>query len=340
MFQQTMATSKRLLRSALQGFFVLVFFPLLCLLPHRWGYWVARRVGTLNFRRMHYLRKEMIKEMQACLPERTEEEIQQIALRAFQVQATFLYDSYLLTRYSIETWTERFIRVEGAEHIEASRARGKGVIFCSMHFNHYFFPLGILGKSFPMVGYGVWPGDLLKVPFYVRLLHQYLIWLGKRKSGAEFLAAGRHPKGAVEGVLGDNKVLFILVDVALPEMRDLRPVKFFGQDFVLPWGLIMVKYLTQAAFHIGYIVRDPEAWEKQTLIISPELQFIGKLAQDHQTVASELEKVIRQYPEFWWGWGMLSVGRPEAIREARRKKDYSTTVLGKQADRAEDSPRK
>jgi lauroyl/myristoyl acyltransferase len=168
----------------------------------------------------------------------------------------------------------------------------------------------------------------------VKLLHRYLIWLGQRKSGAAFLAAGRHPKGAIEGVLGDNKVLFILVDVALPEMRDLRPVKFFGQDFVLPWGLIMVKYMTQAAFHIGYIVRDPEAWEKQTLIVTPELTFVGKLAQDHQAMASELEKVVRQYPEFWWGWGLMTLGRPETVQEARRRKDYSTAVLGKEKERA------
>ncbi len=334
MLRKAKATAKRFFRLALQGFFILVFYPFLCLLPHRWGYRIARWQGTLNFRRMHQLRRDMLREMKECLPERTEEEIQEIAHRAFQVQATFLYDSYLLMRYSVDTWTDRFIRVEGAEHLEASRAKGKGAIFCSMHFNHYFFPLGILGKRFPLVGYGVWPGDLRKVNFFMKLHHRYLIWLGQKKSGAEFLAAGRHPKGALEGVLADNKILFILFDIALPEMRDLRPVKLLGQEVLFPWGLVLVKYLTQAAFHVGYIIRDPEQWEKQTLIVTPELSFSGKLAQDQQMVVSELEKAIRKYPEFWWGWGLFALVRPEFIKEARRRKDYTTSILGKEKERA------
>jgi lauroyl/myristoyl acyltransferase len=123
--------------------------------------------------------------------------------------------------------------------------------------------------------------------------------------------------------------LFILSDVPFPELRDLRPVKFFGQEALFPWGLVMVKYLTQAAFHVGYVVRDLQNWEKQTLIITPELSFSGNLAEDQQTVVSELEKAIRRYPEFWWGWGLMWLGRPDYVREARRRGDYTTSILGK-----------
>ena len=65
------------------------------------------------------------------------------------------------------------------------------------------------------------------------------------------------------------------------------------------------------------------------LILTPELTFSGKLAEDQQTVATELEKAIRRYPEFWWGWGLILTMRPDFIREARRRGDYATSILGK-----------
>jgi lauroyl/myristoyl acyltransferase len=338
MLRQIRAKIKRFSRTALEGFSVFCFYPFLCLLPYGWGYKVARWVGKLNFRMMHQLRESILKELAECLPERTEEERQEIARRAFEVRASFYCDSYMVLKHRIKTWTKKFINIEGAEHVEASLKKGKGAILCSMHFNHYFLPLALLGKRFPTTGYGVWPSDLRKVNVFVKLHHRLLIWAGRRKSGSQFLAAGRHPKGALEGVLRENRVLFILFDIPLPEMRDLRPVKFFGQEVLFPWGLIMVKYLTQAAFHIGYVVRDLADWEKQTLIITPELTFSGKLAEDQQTVASELEKAIRRYPEFWWGWGVILTMRPDFIKEARRRGDYTTSILGKDKERPQGVP--
>ena len=340
MLRKMKAFVKGLLKISLQGFFILCLYPFLCLLPCKWGYKFARWQGNLNFRLMYRVRESMLRELAECLPERSEIERREIARRAFQVQAAFFHDSYLVLRYRIKTWTKKFIRIEGTEHLEASRQKGKGAILCSMHFNHYFLPLAILGQRFPLAGYGVWPGDLRKVNFLVKLHHRLLIWAGQRKTGAEFLAAGRHPKGALEGVLRENKVLFILFDISLPEMRDLRPVRFFGQEVLFPWGLIMVKYLTQAAFHVGYVVRDLTDWKKQTLIITPELTFSGKLAEDQQAVVSELEKAIRRYPEFWWGWGLMLLMRPDFIREARRREEYTTMILGKKTGRRKRTPEK
>ena len=338
MLRKVRATIKKFSKTLLQGFLIFCFYPFLCLLPCGWGYKVARRLGRLNFRMMHQLRESILKELAECLPERTEEERREIACRAFEVQASFYCDSYMVVKYRLKTWTKKFIKIEGAEHFEASLKKGRGAILCSMHFNHYFLPLAILGKRFPTTGYGVWPGDLRKVNLFVKLHHRLLIWAGQKKSGSQFLAAGHHPKGALEAVLRENRVLFILFDIPLPEMRDLRPVKFFGQEVLFPWGLIMVKYLTQAAFHIGYVVRDLADWEKQTLIVTPELTFSGKLAQDQQTVATELEKAIRRYPEFWWGWGMILTMRPDFIKEARRRGDYATSILGKDKKRPQGVP--
>ena len=96
MLRQTRARIKRYSRTALEGFSIFCFYPFLCLLPYGWGYKVARGLGKLNFRMMHQLRESILKELAECLPERTEEERREIAGRAFQVQASFYCDSYMV----------------------------------------------------------------------------------------------------------------------------------------------------------------------------------------------------------------------------------------------------
>ena len=333
MLKRTWVRIKLFVRTAVHGVLVFGCYPLLSVLPSGWGYGIARWLGRLNFRLMYNTRESILKDLAECLPERTEEERLEIARRAFQVRALFYLDGYLVIRHRLKTWKKKYIRIEGAEHLEDSLKKGRGLILCSMHFNHYLLPLAILGKEFPMTGYAVWPGDLLKVNVFEKLHHRLLIWAGQKKSGAHLLAAGRHPKGSVEGVLRENRILFILFDIPLPEMRDLKPVKFFGQEIMFPWGLVMVKYMTQSAFHLGYVVRDLADWEKQTLVVTPELTFSGKLAQDHQAVATALEEAIRQHPEFWWAWGGLPAMRPDFIKEARRRGDYTTSIIGKDKER-------
>ncbi len=308
---------------------IFLFYPLLCFLPYGWGYPVVRWRGNLHFRFMGNLRKKVLEDLAECLPERTEEERHQIARRSFQIQAAFFYDSYMLARYRIDSWSEKFINTDGLEHLEASMKKGKGVILCSMHFNHYFGPAGYLARRFPVVGYGVWPWDLTRINFFIKLHHRLVIMIGQWRSGFRFLGAGRHEKGELERVLNENNMLYILLDIPLPEMRDLKSVKFLGKEGMFPCGLILLKYMTKAAFHVTYMVRDPNDWRKQTLVVTPELPFQGRLAADHQMVVKELEKGVRKYSWLWWGWGRRSRMSPEYIEEAREMGNYATSIISK-----------
>jgi lauroyl/myristoyl acyltransferase len=340
MLRKLKAKVKLYLRTALEGFFILILFPLLALLPYGWGYGFTRWLGNRNFRMMDGMREEILRNLSQCMPEKSEEERLELTRQLFQIQASFLYDGCQLMKYPMTMWTDKYVRLEGKEHLEESLKKGNGAIFCTLHLNHYFYPAGLLGVMHPSVAYGVWPGDLKKVNPFMRFHQSLLIKVGEWRSGTTFLAAGRHPKGALEAALRENKIVFIPFDMALPEMRDLRAAKFFGQDIMFPWGLIMVKYLTKAAFHIGYITREPGEWKRQTLVFTPELNFSGKLAQDQQLVVSELEKVIRKHPGLWWGWGMLSAARPDFVKEARMRRDYATSILVKEKERSQGASKK
>ena len=106
---------KNLPENLILAFDVLLFHPLLCLLPYGWAYPITRWRGKLHFRIMGKLRNRILEDLGECLPELTEEQRQQAARLLFQVQATYFYDTYLWTRYREKKWTKKFVSFHGDE---------------------------------------------------------------------------------------------------------------------------------------------------------------------------------------------------------------------------------
>ena len=129
---------RNLLTSLYLAFDVLLFYPLFCLLPYGWAFPITRWRGNIRFRLMSRLRSTMLRDLAVCLPERNESERLEIARRVFQMQATFFYENYMWTRYREKAWTKKFVSFQGLEYLDASLAKGRGLILCTMHFNHYF----------------------------------------------------------------------------------------------------------------------------------------------------------------------------------------------------------
>jgi lauroyl/myristoyl acyltransferase len=319
---------RTLFTSLYLGFDVLLFYPLLCLLPYGWAFPITRWRGNIHFRLMKGLRSKMLRDLAGCLPERNESERLEIARRVFQMQATFFYENYMWTRYREKTWTKKFVSFQGLEYLDASLEKGKGLILCTMHFNHYFYPGGyLIGRGYEVAPYAVWPWDMKKVNFFMKLPHAYMMWMSERKTRVRYILAGRQPKGEIERRLAENSIFFVLLDIPLPEKQDLRPVTFLGQEALFPSSVIHLQHKTQVPFHVMYMVRDLRDWRRQTVIITPELAFSGDVDRDLQVAVAELEKGIRQHPMFWWGWGMVDRMRPEHIRMAQARKDFSTRTV-------------
>jgi len=318
---------QQILLSLFFAFDVLLFYPLLCLLPYGWAFPVTRWRGNLHYRLMKGFRAKMLRDLAQCFPERSEKERQEIARGVFQVQATFFYDTYLWTRYREKAWTKRFVTFEGLEHLDASLSQGRGVILCTMHYNNYFYPGGFFySRGYEVAPYAVCPWDMKKVNFFIKIHHAYLMWMTGLKTYARYIFAGRHPKGEIERRLACNEIFYLLLDIPLPEKQDLREITFFGQRGLFPSSVIFLQYKTKVPIHVMYAVRDPRDWRRQTVFITEALHFTGDVDKDLQLVVDELEKGIRQYPMFWWGWGMLDRMRPEHIQAARQRKDFATRV--------------
>ena len=184
MLQKLKGWLRTLLTSLYLAFDVLFFYPILCLLPYGWAFPITRWRGNIHFRLMSGLRSKMLRDLANCLPERNEEERLEIARRVFQMQATFFYENYLWTRYREKAWTKKFVSFQGLEHLDASLQKGKGVILCTMHFNHYFYPGGyLIGRGYDVAPYAVWPWDMKKVNHSQKGSKTYTYWMASWREG-------------------------------------------------------------------------------------------------------------------------------------------------------------
>ncbi len=317
-----------LLESFFFAFDMLIFYPLLCFLPYGWAFPITRWRGSLHFLLVRPVRYRILKDLEECFSERSEKERKDIARSVFQTQATSFYDTYVWTRYREKKWTKKFVTFEGLEHLEGSLKNGRGAILCGLHFGNYAYPAGYLKVlGYPQAGYIFSPWDLTKLNFFLKLHFAYGFWMTGWKSGARYVVAGHSKKNEIEDLLQDNYTFHILLDIPLPERKDLVQVKFLGQEAMFPSGAIHLQHKTDVPFHVMYMYRDSKDWRRQTIVISPELSFSGDVQEDLQLTVNKLETAVLQHPGLWWGWGYVPRMSPEYIAGAKKRQDFSSKVV-------------
>ncbi len=316
-----------LLTSLLLGLDLFVLYPLISLLPFGWAYPVTRARGTLHYLVMKRMRRQVEDDLKECMPELVASgRLKEVTQRVFQVQATFFHDSYLLCAGGRSRRVMlKYGRVEGLDHLDTSLALGKGALLCTMHFGHYFFAGGVLlWHGYPLCAYAVWPWDLKKVHFFLKLHHWVTFKRSISQHKVHMIWAGRHRKGEIQDYLARGYPFYALLDIPLPDKSDLEPVTFFGKPALFPSRIIDLAYATAAPLHVVYLYRDnPRDWRRTCTVISEAIALSGDKSTDLQQVVSELEGAIRAHPDHWWGWGYVKRMRPDYILEAQQRRDFA-----------------
>jgi len=128
-----------------------MFFVGLCrLLPISWGLKMGRGLGSLAWRLDRHHREISLENLRkAYQVNKTEADFQKISLGCFQ----FLGES--MVEFANLPWLLRkenlnYFEVEGLEHLEAARKKGKGVIFLTAHFGNWeIMAMAIASLIFP-----------------------------------------------------------------------------------------------------------------------------------------------------------------------------------------------
>ena len=116
-------------------------------LPYRAAMWIGRRIGDLA----HTLSKRDKRiadiNIRLCIPQLSERERRRLIRRHFQSLGCTLFETAYVW-WARDEWLRKIIRVEGAEHLDAALAKGRGAILLSAHFT----TLELGAKALALVG--------------------------------------------------------------------------------------------------------------------------------------------------------------------------------------------
>ncbi len=254
---------------------------------------LARVYASLLDRAMRRLRRVAYRNLALALPELGAARHREIVDGVFRSIARVLVafakfpairrDS-VKHRDSVEQW----IRCEGLEYVEAALREGRGVLFATAHFGNWelsAFAHALLAAPMDVV---VRPLDN---PWIDAAVERRRGLSGNRTIGKQEYAR------AILKALGANRAVGILVDQNSAADAGVF-VDFFGVKACAGVGFAKLAARSGAAVIPGFAVWE-DAEKRYVLRFRPPIEITGDAARDTQTVQSELERAIRQYPDQW-----------------------------------------
>ena len=264
------------------------------LLPRRAELLLGALLGRLLLRVRLFKRKTAYDNIRHCLPELGPAGWDALIEKNFEHYGILFFEflhffAPLPGHY--RRYTRRISRIEGIEHWDRAMARGKGVLFFSLHLGFWEMVGGLAalqtGRPITCVT------TVVKPP-----------WLHKRITDCRLsfgVKAAFHP-GSIPAVLRalrrNEAVAFMNDQYARPPMG--RPVPFFGVRADTLDALATLALRTGAAIVPAYGWRDSEGLMQ--VRIEPALEFgddLGDAEKVTAAIAARVERWVREHPEQW-----------------------------------------
>jgi len=196
--------------------------------------------------------------------------------------------------------TERYVEIDGLEHLDEALRRGKGVVLVHGHFGPVHLPLVVLARlGYRMKQIGLpsdeglsWIGR--NVAFRLRLRYE-------AKIPAEIIMADGFLRSAFRWIQ-DNGVIMITGDGSGTEKRVGRHeiFSFFGQKVAFPLGPAILAEKTGAAILPLFIV--PGGRKQYRIVIERPLTSSGKGEESIKTVTGQFIERMEYYVSRFPGW--------------------------------------
>jgi KDO2-lipid IV(A) lauroyltransferase len=182
----------------------------------------------------------------------------------------------------------QWIRYEGAEYVEEALRQGRGVLFATAHLGNWelsAYAYALLAAPMQVV---VRPLDN---PLIDALVERRRALSGNRMIGKKDYAR------SILKALAANEAVGILVDQNSSADAGVF-VDFFGVKACAGTGFVKLAAHSGAAVIPGFAVWE-EAERRFVLRFRPPVPMTGDAARDTQLVQSQLEEMIRPYPDQW-----------------------------------------
>ena len=207
---------------------------------------------------------------------------------------------YFLCAATVGECANRLLnRWSGIEHLEAARARGKGVILVTAHLGNWELggillarhglPLNVVTLEEPSSGLTQWRDAY------------------RRRLGIKTIAVGPgHDFAFVEMLhaLRRNEIVAMLVD--RPYAGSGAPVTFLGQRTEFSSAPALLWQHTDAAVVPAFVLQSDGgryvSCADPMLAFAPDADPRAAIAANTQRLATHFETIIRQHPEQWFNY--------------------------------------
>lgn len=288
-------------------------------LPEPTGRLAARLAGRVLGRAMRGRRLMLSRHLRRVYgPGISEAALRRAVAGAFDSYARYWLEAFRLPRETRESLLGR-LEVEGLEHIDSAMAGGKGVVIATAHLGNW--DLG--GAWFAASGYR--PATVVEPLEPARLFEWFCSF--RRTLGLEVVPAGDGARTALLHALSEGRMVGLICD------RDLSrrgvDVMFFGERTTLPTGPATLALRAGVSIVPAAVYfRDPGphlCWVRPPIDVERRGRLGDDIARITQTVAGELEVLVRRAPDQWhllqpnWpsDFDVTSGRLAEAQREAR-----------------------
>jgi lauroyl/myristoyl acyltransferase len=292
-----------------------LLFPLYAQLPPRVGYALAARQSSFFARKKQDERAAIRTQMQTCLPEATEAQLDGWLNDYFRMVEQEALDTWYLQHQPIAD----IVTLQGFEQVQEARAQGKRVLLTGGHFGRFWFAgsaMRTLGHTTGTITrdggdeniHGLHPAEYRFRLFKLQRLQQAL--------GGPFLVEGNDLRPLYRAL--DNHLIALIFDVPYTQAHTGSvTVPFFGSTISLPAGIYRIAKKTEAVvapFYMrdwgnGQVVAefsallDPNDYNEQAMMC---------------LLASQLEARIRENPGHWWLWPALPLLQRDNNNESVR----------------------
>ncbi len=186
-----------------------------------------------------------------------------------------------------------YVEIEGLEHLEEARSKGKGIIICTAHFGNW----ELLGATLGLIGF---PLEVVVRNPDTPVFDNFVAWV-RTSSGNRSI----HKKNAMLRLmraLKGNGTLGILLDQNVTRREGVF-INFFGRTACTNKGPALLAAASSSAVLPTFIIRDGLT---HRIVISAPLKLVNTGDKEKDVIENTaimtrpIEEIIRKYPEQWF----------------------------------------
>ena len=279
---------------------LLGWMKLAAFLPYPWQINIGKYFGRIGCYFAQKTRHSVKKNIEICFPNLSKKEKYNLSKEHFEAVGA-AFSEMGLGWFSSTNRLLKLVNVEGIEHIEHAREKGKGIIILAAHFTTLETSTSVLGEYFPGMKsiYRPQPNAMI----------DYLIHRGRRRQVEEQIPSDNIR--AMVRALRNNGSVCYLADLA-NKGSNSEIIPFFGEPAVTTTAVSKLAKITGATVLTYFFRRLPGKQGYLANIGAPLNDFpTDDVAADTSRLVKQLENYIRLAPEqYMWTYRRFK-GRPE-----------------------------